>query len=132
VIGLQVIVPGQPSSGNHMYEGYGKNRRKTSKVATYQSEVIWAVKQALAASEWRPAPSGDIICEYTLYLGRTMDCSNVIKVFEDGLAEALCLGLNPPACCRAYDARFLPRVLYRAIGLKAPRVEVQLRNFTPL
>lgn|SRR5678815_1069578 len=122
---LKVTVYGQPPSGNHMYEGYGKNRRKTSRVADYQETVTHWVKLAIRDG-WQPGHR--IVVNFWYYLGRDMDCTNINKVIEDGIAEALCPGIDPPRCCRAYDTRFLPRSIEKSIGNKAPYVEFELVN----
>ena len=47
---------------------------------------------------------------------------------EDGIAEALCPGIDPPRCCRAYDTRFLPRAMEKTIANPKPYVEFDLVN----
>lgn len=122
---IRVRVKGQPPSGNHMYEGYGKNRRKTAKVKEYQDEVIRWVRPAVNAG-W--VPGERIVVSYWFYLGRDIDCTNAIKVIEDGIAEALCPDLDPPRCCRKFDTRFLPRAIEKTIGVAEPYVEFELVN----
>jgi len=120
-----IVIAGQPPSGNHMYEGYGKNRRKTDKVTVYQDDVAWLVKQWLA-NGWKPGER--IVINYYFHIGRDIDCTNAIKVIEDGIAIALCPGDDPPRCCRAYDTRFLPRAMYKTTGHKDPYVMIELVN----
>lgn len=118
-----VILPGQPPSGNHMYEGYGKNRHKTSDVSAYQEAVAWLVKAAMPRG-WRPGP--DVVIEFRLLLNRAVDATNVMKVIEDGIGEALCDGDRPPMCCRRFDDRFLCRAMSRVTGVKQPYVEITI------
>jgi len=120
-----VRIEGQPPSGNHMYEGYGKNRRKTSRVTTYQETVTRWVR-ILMSSGWKPGER--IVINYWFHIGRDIDCTNAIKVIEDGIAEALCPGLDPPRCCRKYDTRFLPRAMDKTTGNPEPYVEFELIN----
>lgn len=123
---LLVRVEGQPPSGNHMYEGYGKDRRKTSRVAEYQSRVTFWVRQAMRTG-WKPG-AGQIVVEFDFSFGRAIDCTNAMKVIEDGIAEALCPGIDPPRCCRAFDSRFLCRAMAMSTGHKEPYVVFEIKN----
>jgi hypothetical protein len=120
-----IRIEGQPPSGNHMYEGFGKNRRKTDKVTTYQETVVRFVRMWLSAG-WKPGER--IVINYYFHVGRDIDCTNAIKVIEDGIAAALCPGLDPPRCCRAYDTRFLPRAIEKTVGNREPYVTFELVN----
>jgi hypothetical protein len=122
---VRVRIEGQPPSGNHMYEGYGNNRRKRSAVVTYQETVTFWFRQLLAAGY---KPGELIVINYWFYVRRDIDCTNAIKVIEDGIAEALCPGIDPPRCCRAYDTRFLPRAMGKETGVREPYVEIELVN----
>lgn len=117
---LTIRVEGQPPSGNHMYEGYGKNRRKSAKVTDYQSLWIRWTRMAMRHG-WKPGKQ--IVVEFDFAFGRDMDCTNAMKVIEDGIAEAICPGLDPPRCCRKYDSRFLCRAMSKTIGNPKPYVE---------
>lgn len=122
-----VVLPGQPPSGNHMYERNRHNagQHKKEGVEAYQAGVTLLVKEA-RPSGWTPG-SGFLILNYSFFLSRDVDCTNAIKVIEDGIAAALCPGDNPPRCCTRFDERFLPRAV---IKMKShnPRVEVEIRR----
>lgn len=114
-----VVVPGQPWSGNHMYEGYGRNKHKREDVETYQNHVTLLVREA-RPSFWRP--DGQIIVEYEFYLFRDIDCTNAIKVIEDAVATAL-----RPEDPR-YDRRFLPRAMFKETGHRDAHVRITLED----
>lgn len=122
---ITVRINGQPPSGNHMYDGYGRDRRKKSEVASYQAEVVRWTRYALSAG-WQPGER--IVVNYWFNLTRDIDCTNIIKVVEDGIAEALCPGIDPPRCCRKFDTRFLPRAIEKITGAKQPFVQFELHN----
>jgi hypothetical protein len=121
---IEVTIPGQPPSGNHMYEGYGRNRRKTDKVSSYQEQVTFWVRQATHG--FRPGET--VIIEFDFRLQRSVDATNAMKVIEDGIAAALCPGLDPPRCCTKYDERFLCRAMARSTGWATPHVVLSIRN----
>ena len=123
---IEVTVPGQPPSGNHMYEGYGKNRRKTDRVSSYQDRVTHEVRQATQGGRFRPG--GTIVIEFDFRLSRSVDATNAMKVIEDGVAAALCPGLDPPRCCTKYDERFLCRAMARSTGWATPHVVLRISN----
>jgi len=122
---LRLGIRGQPPSGNHKYEGFGRNRRKKAQVFAYQMSVTTLVRHAMS-NGWKPGAR--IVINYWFNFGRDMDCTNAIKVIEDGIAEALCPGMDPPRCCRAYDTRFLPRAMGKTTGNKKPYIEIELVN----
>ena len=112
-----VLIPGQPWSGNHMYQGYGRRRHKRPEVEAYQAEITLRVREA-RPSYWRP--DGQIVVEYDFMLARDIDCTNSIKVIEDAVA----LALRPED--RFYDRRFLPRAMSKTVGVADPAVRIML------
>ena len=118
-----VVLPGQPPSGNHMYARNKGNpgQHKKPGVEAYQAMVTFEVRQA-RPSFWRP--DGQIIVNYWFNLGRDIDCTNAIKVIEDGIAMAL----RPED--PLYDRKFLPRAMAKSTGAKEPHVVVELEELT--
>ena len=116
-----VTIPGQPWSGNHMYERNAGNpgQHKKEGVETYQNHVTMLVREA-RPSFWRP--EGQIVVEYEFYLYRDIDCTNAIKVIEDAIATAL----RPED--KLYDRRFLPRAMFKEAGIRDARVRVTLED----
>jgi len=114
-----VILPGQPPSGNHMYERNAGNQgqHKKAGVETYQAGVTTLVRAA-RPSGWKP--DGQIIVLYRFHLSRDVDCTNAIKVIEDAIAMAL----RPED--PLYDRMFLPQAVFKETGVKKPSVEIQL------
>lgn len=123
----QVVVnlPGQPPSGNHMYEGYGAARHKKKGVEQYQNDVTYLVRDAVNRARWRYGEI--IIAEFRFHLHKPLDATNAMKVIEDGIGAALCRGDRPPMCCRAFDDRILCRAMSRELGIMDPWVELTLR-----
>lgn len=117
--GWRVLLPGQPPSGNHMYERNRGNpgQHKKQGVEDYQAGVTLLVREA-RPSGWRP--EGQIIIRYWFFLSRDVDCTNAIKVIEDAIAMAL----RPED--RLYDQRFLPRAMKKQVGTKFPGVWIEL------
>jgi hypothetical protein len=120
-----VTLPGQPPSANHMYERQrgGQQLRKKPGIEAYQADVTRFVRLA-KPSGWKPGLV--VIVSFWFVLGRDVDCTNAIKIIEDGIAEALCPGIEPPTCCRSFDRRFLPRAMGKSIGTKVPFVRVEI------
>ena len=118
-----VVLPGQPWSGNHMYERNRGNagQHKKPEVEAYQTGVTLLVREA-RPSFWRP--EGQIIVRYWFHLKRDVDCTNAIKVIEDAIATAL----RPED--RFYDRRFLPRAEAKVTGVKEPYVLIELEDIT--
>lgn len=116
-----VVIPGQPWSGNHMYERNAGNpgQHKRAGVETYQNEVTLRVREA-RPSFWRP--DGQIIVRYWFHLRRDIDCTNAIKVIEDAIATAL----RPED--KLYDRRFLPQAMVKMVGVKDPYVLIELEE----
>jgi len=113
-------VPGQPPSGNHMYERRrgGEQLRKKPGIEAFQADVTRLVRYG-RPSGWHP-PEGYLRIGYHFLLKRDVDATNAIKVIEDGIAEALCEGIDPPRCCRAFDTRFLPYTIAKSVGVSDP------------
>lgn len=118
-----VTIPGQPPSANHAYtigKGYRKGGIsypkiiKTEEARAYQLGVAMLVRTA-RPSGW--APQGQVVCEYRFYLWDEADCTNLIKVIEDGIFPALDIN----------DSRALPRAISKEIVPKSEaRVEVTI------
>lgn len=116
-----VKIPGQPWSGNTMYERNAGNagQHKRPGVEAYQVEVTYRVREA-RPSGWRP--DGQIVVEYYFELGRDIDCTNAIKVIEDGVATAL----RPED--KLYDRMFLPRAMAKSTKNADPFVLLVLED----
>jgi hypothetical protein len=118
-------IPGQPPSGNHAYKiGKGYRRGgisypkiiKTEEAAAYQQGVAMLVKTA-RPSGWEWSQDNMVVVEYRFYLWDDADCTNLIKVIEDGIFPAL--GIN--------DSWALPRAMSKELVPKAEaRVEVTI------
>lgn len=118
-----MVIPGQPPSGNHAYKiGRGFRRGgitypkiiKTDVAEAYQQGVALLVRTA-RPSGWRP--DGQVVVEYRFYLWDDADCTNLIKVIEDGIFPAL--GIN--------DTFALPRAMSKELVPKSEaRVEVTI------
>lgn len=120
------VVPGQPVSWNQAYE-IGKVPRtrdhgrlvvdkwgrplearkivKTDAAKVYTETVIRLAAEA-RPSHWRP--EGFIVVEFHYFLGRDVDCDNVMKLVNDGLKAAI----------EVDDRWFLPRAMSKTIGLR--------------
>lgn len=122
-----VTIPGQPPSGNHMYERQrgGEQVRKKPGVETYQSDATGFIRRAMP-SGWTPGRR--VIIRFRFFVGRAVDATNAMKVIEDAIGEALCPGIDPPRCCRAFDDRFLCQAWELEIGFKEPRVVLEIEN----
>jgi len=113
--GFRVEIPGQPPSWNACYRivnvrGHA-TLKKTSEAETYQTDVTRLTRTA------RPSdfsPKGRIYIAYQMFLRRSMDADNVIKLVNDALAVALDID----------DARFLPIVLQKTTGNHDPRLVI--------
>ena len=121
---FSVTLPGQPPSGNHMYErSRGGGVHKKAGVEAYQAMVTHLVREA-RPSGWKA--NERVYVRFWFFFGRDVDCTNAMKVIEDGIAMALCDGNHPPACCTAYDRRFLPQAMFKSTGAKEPSVDVEI------
>lgn len=119
-----VTIPGQPPSGNHAYKiGRGYRRGgiaypkiiKTAEAEAYQQGVALLVRTA-RPSFWK-WDGGQLVVEYRFYLWDDADCTNLIKVIEDGIFPAL--GVD--------DTWALPRAMHKELVSKAEaRVEVTI------
>lgn len=120
-----ITIPGQPPSGNHAYKiGKGYRRGgisypkiiKTAEAEAYQQGVAMLTKTA-RPSGWQWEQDRMVVCEYRFYLWDDADCTNLIKVIEDGIFPAL--GIN--------DSWALPRAISKELVPKAQaRVEVTI------
>jgi hypothetical protein len=123
-LSFTVVIPGQPPSGNHAYRiGKGYRRGgisypkiiKTAEAEAYQQGVALLVRTARPSGwHWNDR---FVVCEYTFFLWDDADCTNLIKVIEDGIFPAL--GIN--------DTWALPRAMAKHHVPKAQaRVEVNI------
>ena len=118
-------IPGQPLSGNHAYKiGKGYRRGgisypkiiKTAEAEAYQQGVALIVRSA-RPSGWYWGPGQMVVCEYQFYLWDDADCTNLIKVIEDGIFPALDIN----------DSWALPRAMSKEIVKRGEeRVEVTI------
>lgn len=117
-------IEGQPVSWNKAYKigvlsrpgGRGKYRTiiKTDDAVAYTHGV------AKIASTARPSgwsPSGLVVIEFRLFLGRVVDSDNVMKLVDDGIQMGT--GVD--------DKWFLPRVMHKEWGLRPPERRVEIR-----
>jgi len=110
------VIPGQPPSANHAYKiGKGYRRGgisypriiKTDEAEAYQQGVALLVRTA-RPSGWAPRSDGFVVCEYEFWLWDDADCTNLIKVIEDGIFPAL--GINDTwALPRAIGKHHVPK-----------------------
>lgn len=122
---FKVVIPGQPISGNHAYKIGKAYRRggisypkiiKTSECEAYQQGIGMLVRTA-RPSGWKWS-GGFVVCEYRFYVWDDIDCTNAIKVIEDGIFPALDIN----------DTWALPRAMSKEIVPKnQARVEVTIK-----
>ena len=118
----KITIPGQPISGNHATKiGRGYRRGgisyakivKTPEAEAYQQGIAYIVRTS-KPRDWH-GNDRFVVCEYYFYLWDDLDCTNAIKVIEDGIFPAL--GIN--------DRWALPRAMEKHHVSKAEaRVEV--------
>lgn len=117
-----ITIPGQPPSGNHANKiGRGYRRGgiaypklvKTPQAEAYQAGAALITKSA-RPSKWKPGPQ--VVMEYRFWLSREADCTNLIKVIEDGVCPAL--GFN--------DSRALPRAMSKIVGVPKGEARVEI------
>ena len=120
-------IPGQPLSWNQAYRVGVINRRAYNR-ASHQVRTIIKTDEAVAytrlaaakAAEARPsrwAPSDLVVVEFYYYLGRDIDCDNVMKLVNDGIEAAT--GVN--------DKWYLPRAMSKVTGLRPSERRVLVR-----
>lgn len=130
------MVPGQPLSWNQAYRIGSRQRQgergqlrlddmgkpvsfrkiiKTDEAVAYTGAVAM-IARAACPTGWQP--SGLVVVEVRLFLGRIIDSDNVLKLLGDGIQEGT--GID--------DKWFLPRVMHKEWGLRPSerRVEVTL------
>lgn len=108
---------GQPVLGPDLKPKTVTRMFKTQDVVDYQNGVQMLTRAA------RPtgfAPKDQVIIGYQFYLGKSIDCDNVMKAVNDAVAKAL--GIN--------DARFWPVTLHRQTGVPDPRVVIYVFDGT--
>ena len=104
---------GQPVLGPDLKPKTATRLFKTQEVVTYQEGIQYLVKAS------RPKgfdPKEQVIIGYQFYLGRSIDCDNVMKAVNDAIAKGL--GIN--------DAKFWPVTLHKQTGVKDPRVVIMV------
>lgn len=119
-----ITIPGQPPSGNHAYRigrGYRRGGIAYPKIIKTPEAEAYQVGVALLTRTARPKDwhwnDRFVICEYEFYLWDDLDCTNAIKIVEDGVFPAL--GIN--------DTWALPRAMGKHLVSKAEaRVEVTI------
>ena len=117
-----VVIPGQPPSGNHANKiGRGYRRGgipfpkmvKTSQAEAYQQGAALIAKAA-RPSGWKPRSK--VVMEYRFWLHRDADCTNLIKIVEDGVCPAL--GFN--------DSLALPRAMSKIVGVPKSEARTEI------
>lgn len=125
------VVEGQPVSWNASY-GVGVRKRTGGRNGQYHTiikkddAVAYTNLVMLRAREARPSgwrPEGLVVVEIEYFLGRNIDCDNVMKLVNDGLARAI----------EVDDKWFLPRAMSKEIGLRPPerRLVVSVSSVSP-
>ena len=121
-MGWFVTIPGQPPTLNDLYTvvprtskdgrrytGIGKN----PKARQYHDDVLWTLRAA-KPSRWMP--EGDFRIKVRLFLRRSIDTDNTLKVLSDAVQSAI--GID--------DSRFLWCIVSREIDPKLdPHVELE-------
>lgn len=127
-----MVIPGQPVSLNHAYQNIWINdrrgrsykaRKRTPVAEQYFNDAVLLMRAA-KPSHWEPA--GQLRVVYDLYLARSIDADNVLKVLSDALERAT--GIN--------DERMLPCVWSKVSGLPTLQarvhIEIQELRASPL
>jgi hypothetical protein len=127
---FHVTVPGQPPSVNHLYETVFRTRpdgtrykgRKRSDDANNYARDVWGSVRAARPRGWI-APRyqareglGLIFIDVYLYLLHEADADNLSKILCDGIKLAL----------NCDDKQFLIRFQHKQVGVKPPRVELEI------
>ncbi len=126
---LDISIPGQPISWNQAYRvgrvtRTGTNGRirlggdgqpveastivKTKEAKAYTARVAQLAGWARNSLGWAGLQPEFIVVEFNYFLGRDIDCDNVMKLVDDGLETAL--GVD--------DKWFLPRAMSKIVGLR--------------
>jgi len=127
------VIEGQPVSWNKIYKigvgirtgARGRIRFGDDGPATFRKIIKTDEAKAytelamIRAREKKPSgwmPKGFVVVEFKYYLGRDVDCDNVMKLVNDGIKDAT--GVD--------DRWYLPRAMSKATGLRpeSRRVEV--------
>jgi len=90
---------------------------KTEEAKTYTTLAMLRCREA-KPSGWKP--EGFVIVEFKYYLGRDVDCDNVMKLVNDGIEDAT--GVD--------DRWYLPRAMWKTTGLRPGqrRIEVTIEG----
>lgn len=90
-----------------------KGRKRTPEAERYFNDAVLLIRAA-KPSHW--APTGYLRVIYDLFLARSIDADNVLKVLSDALERAT--GIN--------DERMLPCVWYKETGLSVAQARVHI------
>lgn len=120
------VIEGQPLSWNAAYRIGTFNRRAYNRAA-HDVRTIIKTDEAVAytdlatvrAREKKPpgwAPKGFVVVEFKYYLGRDVDCDNVMKLVNDGIESAT--GVD--------DRWYLPRAMSKETGLRPEQRRLEI------
>lgn len=111
-------IEGQPVSWNAAYEigvinrrAYNRESRQVRTIIKTDAAVSYTALAAARAAEARPRDwwqGGLVTVEFYYYLGRDIDCDNVMKLVNDGIQAAT--GVD--------DKWYLPRAMTKTTGLR--------------
>lgn len=124
---IQIVVEGQPHSGNELEVKKGWRKVASGGVMAYPK--IMKSEQAKAYTDMVAVLAGDarrkanwdwsgkpLVLEYYFAVGNDIDCDNIMKLANDGIAVGL----------RVNDKNFLPRAMCKHVGVKSPRVIIRI------
>ncbi|HEX5016538.1 MAG TPA: hypothetical protein VFX15_03005 [Actinomycetes bacterium] len=111
-------VEGQPVSWNAAYgigvvnrRAYNRRPREVRTIVKTDKAVAYTGLAMRRCQEKRPrgwSPTGLVVVEFYYFLGRDIDCDNVMKLVNDGIEAAT--GVD--------DKWFLPRAIFKTTGLR--------------
>jgi hypothetical protein len=120
------VIEGQPVSWNAAYKIGTVNRRAYNRadhdirtIIKTDEAVAYTTLAMLRAREKKPsgwAPKGFVVVEFKYYLGRDVDCDNVMKLVNDGIEAAT--GVD--------DRWYLPRAMSKVTGLRPEQRRVEI------
>lgn len=122
----RVTLPGTPPTLNKLYQPVWRSARggrrymgvgKNPVAKQYHDDCVMQLRVARPSS-WRPAPETQIRLSFGLFLVRSIDADNVLKVLSDAVASAIDID----------DRWFLPCVATKTEGLplRDARVEIEI------
>ena len=90
---IEISISTPPSVNHAYYNVPGKGRRLTTEAKAFKDEVTVLAKNAIALADWEPDPKSIYGLIIILRTSRTnRDVSNVIKLTEDAVFDALLTG----------------------------------------